>query len=255
MNAQTVGRNSERFRQRASQATAFGGTALRSALRITLNLAFSALLVMLSQIVAAAPTIRLETTSEADDFIGGGRPRLYTEKTGVLFVNTTDRSTPGQVDFAEFFLQPVGPEYNKWFLLMVGTRQLGHELEIGRYVDAERASFATAGHPGLDVSDDGVGCNTISGIFEISDVSISPDKVLQRLDMTFEQRCENATGLLRGRFAYDASGAPISFATVPVVVPGLSAAATLLVSLMLAALGIKAIACVSNARRNPKKRR
>ena len=33
MNAQTVGQNSERFRHRASQSTAFGGTALRSALR------------------------------------------------------------------------------------------------------------------------------------------------------------------------------------------------------------------------------
>ena len=33
MNEQTVGRNSERFRHLTSQATAFGGTALRSALR------------------------------------------------------------------------------------------------------------------------------------------------------------------------------------------------------------------------------
>ena len=36
MNAQTVGRNSERFRHLASQATAFDGTALRSAIRAAL---------------------------------------------------------------------------------------------------------------------------------------------------------------------------------------------------------------------------
>jgi len=181
--------------------------------------------------------MRLETTSEVGDWLGGGLPRTYTEQTGTLFMTTSDRSTPGRVDFAEFSLQPVGPDYNKWFLLMVATKELGHELRVGHYTNAERASFATLGHPGLDIGLDGSGCNTISGNFELREVLISPAGVLERLDMTFEQRCENGAGLLRGRFAYDASGAPISFAIAPASVPALATLAVVLISLLLAIVG------------------
>ena len=119
---------------------------------------------------------------------------------------------------------------------MVGTKQLGHELRVGRDANIERASFATAGHAGLDVSQDGAGCNTISGSFEITNVAISSAGVLQKLDMTFEQRCENGAGLLRGRFAYDASGAPISFESTVQGVPTLTLSRTLLMQLLLIAL-------------------
>lgn len=198
--------------------------------------------------VNAAPTMRMETTSEPGDWVGGGAPRRYTEQTGTLFVNTTDRSTPGRVDFAEFSLQPSPPDYNKWFLLMVGTRQLGHELRVGRYTNVERASFATSGHAGLDVSQDGAGCNTISGSFEITNVVISSAGILQQLDMTFEQRCENGTGLLRGRFAYDASGAPISFDSAAIGVPTQSRELALLMQFLLITA---AVLQLSKTRRKP----
>ena len=70
--------------------------------------------------------------------------------------------------------------------------------------------FATSGHAGLDVSQDGAGCNTISGSFEITNVVISSAGILQQLDMTLNSVAKTELPL-RGRFAYDASGAPISF--------------------------------------------
>jgi hypothetical protein len=196
----------------------------------------SAFWLTLSSVVASAPSMRLETTSEAGDFVGGGRPRVYTEADGRLYTPNTGRSTPGRVDFAEFYLEPGPPEFNRWFLLMVSTRELGIALQPGTYLNAERASFANSGRPGLDVTQDGAGCNTIAGSFVISEVRLSPSNEILFLDMTFEQRCDNSPGLLRGRFAYDASGAPISFASAPTAVPTMNSLSLFLLTLWMLGL-------------------
>jgi hypothetical protein len=59
----------------------------------------------------------------------------------------------------------------------------------GAYTDAERASFRTLGHPGLDVSGDHRGCNMVSGSFVVQEISIVGGEV-RRLRASFDQHCE-----------------------------------------------------------------
>ena len=63
--ARSVGRNSERFRHRTSQAAAFGGTALRSALRVAATACFlsASLCVQSAHAQAPKPQIKLDIYS------------------------------------------------------------------------------------------------------------------------------------------------------------------------------------------------
>jgi hypothetical protein len=185
----------------------------------------------LPMISSAGPSLRLETTSDLGDSVGGGRPRTYTEKSGTLFLNILQGATPGRVDFADFFLQQT-PSTGQTFFLAVSTRQLGYQFKTGRYVGAERAVFAGAGKPGLDVSEDGAGCGSVTASFEITDVRFSATNELSYLDMIFEQHCNGDVPALRGRFAFDASGKAISFEP-PAPVPTTTACGIAAISLLM----------------------
>ncbi|MBL8310895.1 MAG: hypothetical protein JNL19_10775 [Burkholderiales bacterium] len=159
----------------------------------------------------AAPSVRFEASSDPGDFVGG-RPRLYTQ-TDVDFQGPfLDQSTPGRADYAMFFMGSIGPSFDKNAIIVVSTRQLGHELRQGSYSPVERAAFASPGMAGLDISVDSAGCNSVAGAFTIRDIRWSAPGTLAYFDFDFEQHCEGRSPALRGRFAYDASGASISFA-------------------------------------------
>lgn len=64
----------------------------------------------------------------------------------------------------------------------------GATLAVGQYDDAQRTAFRDAGHPGIDISGEGRGCNTAAGSFTIKDVSAD----LSRLWMTYTFLCEGA---------------------------------------------------------------
>ncbi len=185
----------------------------------------------------ASPSVRFEATSDVGDFLGGGRSRVYTQ-TDVDFQGPFfDQSTPGRLDYAMFFLGPIGPTFDKNAIIVVSTRQLGYELRRGTYFPVERAAFASPGVAGLDISVDYTGCNTVTGTFTIRDIRWSAPATLAYFDMDFEQHCDGQPPALRGRFAYDATGAPISFAPpaqVPVATVGSISATSML--LLLAAL-------------------
>ena len=172
-------------------------------------LSFSALCVSRAE---AAPSLRFEATSDVGDSVGGGRTRLYTELDVDFYGPFFDQSTPGRVDYAMFFLGPTGPTFEKNAIIQVSTRQLGHELRPGHYFPVERAPVASSGVAGLDISVDYGGCNTISGAFTIRTIRWSAPGVLAYFDMDFEQHCNGEVPALRGRFAFDASGTPITFA-------------------------------------------
>ena len=84
---------------------------------------------------------------------------------------------------------------------MFGTEKLGAPLAVGKYDNAERAPFATPGHPGLDVSGDGRGCNKIQGSFEVFAISWSVS-ILKSFTATFEQHCDGIKPALRGCVHY-----------------------------------------------------
>ena len=66
---------------------------------------------------------------------------------------------------------------------------------------AERFPFEANGRPGLDVSGDGRGCNTLTGRFRITEATIGPTV---SFTAAFEQHCEGGTAALRGCVHYQA---------------------------------------------------
>jgi hypothetical protein len=86
--------------------------------------------------------------------------------------------------------------WTAWF----STSQLGVPLVAGDYPDAQRAAFAQAGHPGLDIGGQGRGCGGITGEFHVVSISALPGNVdgstppqLTSFTATFRQSCSFGT--------------------------------------------------------------
>src|SRR5262249_31327008 len=88
------------------------------------------------------------------------------------------------------------------------TNQLNVPIAPGTYLNAERASFATSGHPGLDVSFEHRGSNTLTGNFTINSLSFFSDSTntlqIRTLDVNFEQHSEEAPPALSAHSTYKA---------------------------------------------------
>lgn len=104
--------------------------------------------------------------------------------------------------FVAFDLEP-GPGHKfLWWTPRVKAPAGGGALAVGTYLDAARAAFAD-GKPGLEITGDGRGCNTLSGTFWIHELEWSGNKVARVL-LAFEQHCERGPSALRGCLAYTA---------------------------------------------------
>ena len=121
---------------------------------------------------AAAPIAHLTLQSEDGDYIGGGGSFdiTYTPSNSMFFFPMVSSLTPVP-SYITFLLGTVtgGPD-NTFAILAFSTNQLGIPIQPGFYSDAQRAPFADPGHPGLDISFQNRGCNTLEGSF--LDVSI-----------------------------------------------------------------------------------
>jgi hypothetical protein len=70
-------------------------------------------------------------------------------------------------------------------------------LAPGTYTSAHRYPFNGNG-PGLDLSGEGRGCNTLTGSFTIINAVFGPRGYVQTFDATFEQHCEGGNPAARG---------------------------------------------------------
>ena len=113
---------------------------------------------------------------------------------------------PAFLRFAFSFPFPTTPD--QFTTLDFATNQLNIPIAAGTYLDAQRASFATTGHPGLDVTFEHRGSETLTGNFTINSVSFFTDSTntleISTLDVNFEQHSEGATPALFGHFTYNA---------------------------------------------------
>src|SRR5262249_46056873 len=95
---------------------------------------------------------------------------------------------------------------NTFTTLDFATNQLNTPFQPGTYTNAQRASFATAGHPGLDVSFQNRESNTLTGQFTVNSVSFFKDASnavqIGTLDVNFEQHSEGAVPALFGHLTY-----------------------------------------------------
>jgi hypothetical protein len=119
---------------------------------------------------------------DGDDFIYTGTLRL-TEATW------SDVSQPRRI---YLLLDTGAPPQGEQWNLRFESRLLEYDLIPGTYEAAERAAFASPGHPGIDVSGAGRGCET-SGRFQIHEIDQRADGYLHQLLLSFEQHCNNSS--------------------------------------------------------------
>jgi hypothetical protein len=152
----------------------------------------------------------LNLQSQAGDFVGQGQTvdLIYTPGNSDFFSAEIlpVLNVGGQPAFLRFVMgTPTGPT-NTFSILDFATNQLNLAIQSGTFNNAERASFATAGHPGLDVEFQNRGSNTLTGTFTINSLSFFTDSsnMLQigSFDVNFEQHSEGATPALFGHFVY-----------------------------------------------------
>ena len=173
----------------------------------------------MAQEAYATPIAHLVLESEPGDFIGQGLDFdiTYTPNNSTFFSPQIRRTIGSPSEPAEllFVLGVVTGGFDNTFaLLFFGTDGLGIPIQPGFFPDAQRADFASPGHPGLDVSFQNRGCNMVTGNFTIHDVAFSnaaavaTGSSIERFSSSFEQHCEGSAPALLGTFSYRAFGVP-----------------------------------------------
>ncbi|HEX5733951.1 MAG TPA: hypothetical protein VF131_14045 [Blastocatellia bacterium] len=131
--------------------------------------------------------------------------RTFTQQDGQFFAVTS--FSPD--DVPNFFIITFSGTEN-WNLFF-STAQLGIPMQPGSYPKALRASFAPPGHPGLDISGNGSGCNELMGkftVFEtVVDHTFTPAQVVS-FSGKFKQFCENRPPALTGSIFFNSSEEP-----------------------------------------------
>jgi hypothetical protein len=132
----------------------------------------------------------LYMNSQGGDYIGQGREHLYTWADSGVY----GALALGGSNFGGSIVQ--GDAH--WWSVDLRAPQ-GQPLALGSYIRAVRAPFQPAGSPGLSVTGDGRGCNTLTGKFDIDALSYSTRGDLLVFQATFEQHCEGGPAALFGR--------------------------------------------------------
>jgi hypothetical protein len=135
----------------------------------------------------AGPRFVVTMFSDHGDYIGAGVPQEFDQ---------TNAAIGGSLSASGISLSVSGGTSGTDWTLDVDPAR-GATLKVGYYRGAQRAVFRTAGHPGLDISGDGRGCNTVSGAFDVRDLAIS-NSAITRLDLLYEQHCEGSPRALFG---------------------------------------------------------
>jgi hypothetical protein len=183
---------------------------------VALGFAFGA-----TPVVRGGAIAHLVLDSQPGDFVGGGKHSdvTYTPANtspGGLFSAQilTGLDVAGQPAFLRFaFSFPFTVNPDEFSTLDFATNQLNIPIAPGTYLNAERASFASPGHPGLDVTFEHRGSNTLTGNFTINSLSFFTDSTntlqISTLDVNFEQHSEGLPPALFGHFTYNAGVASV----------------------------------------------
>jgi hypothetical protein len=162
--------------------------------------------------VLAGSEAHLTLMSQPGDFIGQGKnfDLTYDSATAGFFVTQIANFDPGTgkpsaLHFVFSGASGMAPS-NTFTTLDFSTQNLNLPITPGTYLNAERAGFANPGHPGLDVTFQNRGSNTLTGQFTVNAVDFFKDSTnnlqIGFFDVSFEQHSEGATPALFGRLVY-----------------------------------------------------
>lgn len=178
----------------------------------------------------AAPTWLFE----ASGGIAGSISRYSSNERTIAF---TGKNIDGIPSSTSFIAATPLLAFSNGFDLQLSTRKTARVLEPGIYLFAQRAGFEPTGYPGLDVSIEGNGCNTLYGEFTIVRYEIDAFSRPIYVDVTFRFLCgENQTIPTVGRFAYDSAGGSMSFVQAQPAAPVPTASTTSIAAISLALL-------------------
>lgn len=166
----------------------------------------------LAESTSAAPVGQLIMNSTRHDYIGGGRSWNVTAATWSAQASDYDRD--GQVDYLFIFANNVPAPQGLFWTCTFGSDKIHQPLRPGEYRDCERAAFAGVGHPGLDISGDGRGCNMLTGQFSIASIVVDysgSEPRLVEFTASFLQYCELQTReFVSGTIQYRDNGGPLT---------------------------------------------
>ncbi|MBN9520410.1 tandem-95 repeat protein [bacterium] len=146
--------------------------------------------------VSAGPVTRLRMVSEPGDFVGQGLTYDFVPGTAAFSIGTNfDNGVSLDVD------PPALGEF--WTLEFAAPNDA--LLTPGTYLDAQRFPFQAAGRPGLDVSGNGRGANTLTGRFTVYDVVRGPGNTVVSFAAAFEQHNEGEPPALVGWVVFNST--------------------------------------------------
>jgi DNA-binding beta-propeller fold protein YncE len=137
----------------------------------------------------------LYLNSQPGDYVGAGTERLYASPASTII---GELSAVG-----DYFKGAVGSSFSFYQWRVDVAAPPGQLLAVGSYTRAVRAVFRPAGSPGLDVFGDGRGCNTVTGRFNIDELTFWSNGDVRVFQATFEQHCSGAPPALFGRIRFE----------------------------------------------------
>jgi len=145
---------------------------------------------------AHAQVTSLTMSSDSGDFVGQGQFYFFTPADGTFSAQQNfDQGVSLSFTTASFS--------QFWFLDFAAPNN--QPLTVGTYLGAARFPFQASNQPGLSVVGDGRGCNTVTGSFQVLQVTYGAGSSIASFDATFVQFCEGGTAALRGEIRYNAS--------------------------------------------------
>lgn len=120
----------------------------------------------------------------------------------IFVLTSADGVFTGTRTGGEARLTLFGPQH---FGFMTFAAPSGSQLSPGEYDGATRWPFQAPNVPGLEVSFDGSGCNTLTGRFVIFEIESDATGKLQRFAADFEQHCEDEVTPFYGSIRFQSS--------------------------------------------------
>lgn len=150
-----------------------------------LTLAFLSLLPLAS----VEARTRFSYVSDPNEYIGQGGSATWTDAQGTWQVR---RNFDQGISFS-FYSDNLS---TLWFLDF--SAPFDADLTTGNYPNAQRWPFQIQERPGLSVTGEGRGCNSLTGDFTVTSVNYGSSAEVLKFSAAFVQYCEGGNPALRG---------------------------------------------------------